>query len=133
MFESLIRGLWLLHCATEDEVCKFLERDKIDLWFSELIEKVENEHIAFAGGYLSQIKTAAWAAMCSFAHSGARQISRRIDGTQIIANYGNGEKLGVLRSVRMFCILGAYEVAAFASRADLCAELLQRLAVETAG
>jgi len=130
MFEGLVRGLWLAHCASADETEKFVQRDKLELELRELIERIEATHAGFAGGLLTQVKSSGWKAMCSFAHSGARQIARRVNGMEVTANYDDGAVLEVLKSARLFPMLGLYEVAVLARRDDLQQSLLSRIRTE---
>lgn len=42
-FEAYIRGQWLHYCASDDELAKFKERDKLDKTFGQLIEDLEGQ------------------------------------------------------------------------------------------
>src|SRR5215472_9177562 len=42
MFETFVRGLWLLYCASEKAVEKF-KKDKLDLKFERLIGEIEKQ------------------------------------------------------------------------------------------
>ena len=132
MFEGLVRGLWLADCASTEEADKFVNHDKLDFELRELIAKIEASHAGFAGGFLTQVKSTGWTAMCSFAHSGARQIARRVNGMEVTANYDDGAILEVLKSARLFPLLGLYEVAVIARRDDLQQSLLSRIRTELA-
>lgn len=62
--ESLVRGLWLLHCASESELQKF-KRGKLDKSFQTLIEEFETK-IGETNAVLSGFKNRAWNAMNGF-------------------------------------------------------------------
>src|ERR1700684_1799383 len=41
VIEILVRGVWLTACATDDEVKKFADKDKIDSTFGELSDAID--------------------------------------------------------------------------------------------
>ena len=83
--ESLVRGLWLLHCATDEQLQKF-KRGKIDQTFGELIVELETNW-GTPNGVLSGFKATAWSALNGFTHTGFHQVSRRHTPGRVEANY----------------------------------------------
>ena len=55
--------------------------------------------------FFTSIKKRSWAAMCSYAHSGLLQITRRFTGDEVKPNYGDGEILEVLNAMNIAVIL----------------------------
>ena len=126
LFESLVRGLWLLHSATNRQAENFVDKDKLKFNLDELIERVERHHPALSGGTLSRIKAGAWDAFCGFAHTGANQIARRIRPGQIVANYSEGECIEVILATRFFALLAAFEIAVL-SNSEVWRQILEKL------
>ena len=130
-FEAYIRGVWLLHCASDDDVECFKESDKLDRNFGDMIKDLESLE-AFDVGVLSKIKRASWGAMCSFTHTGRLQVVRRLTATEIAPNYPEEEIVGVLDAagcVALWAALGILNVTTgeLTNREELASQLLARL------
>jgi hypothetical protein len=99
--EILVRGVWLTACATDDEVTRFADKDKIDSTFGELSEAIDKtcglEHFA-------EFKRQTWTTLNSYAHTGMLQIGRRFTGYVLVPSYTDGEKIEVLRAITA-CVL----------------------------
>lgn len=124
--ETFVRGLWLLHCASEEEVKNFTKDSIIDKSFGDLIRAIEARP-GYNVGVLSKIKKDAWSAMCSYAHGGYLQAVRRITPGQIRPNYSEGEMLEVINSSDAVAMLAAFEMFSMAKRNDLNIAVLQRM------
>jgi|ERR1019366_9498685 hypothetical protein len=83
--ESLVRGLWLLSCATEVELAKF-KRGKLDKTFTTLINEFESK-IGTPLGVLTNFKATAWDALNGFTHTGFHQVSRRHSPGRVEGSY----------------------------------------------
>ena len=94
--ESLVRGLWLLNCATDAELEKF-KKGRIGKTFAELIEEIEGK-IGIQGGVLSRFKDIAWNAMNGFTHTGFIQVTRRHTPGIVQANYPEDEIVWLLQA-----------------------------------
>ena len=86
-FETFVRGAWLLHCATDNELLTFIEKDKIKsdhhkhFYFGDMVKEVEAAKDW--SGTLSEIKKTGWGALNSYTHGGQHQVIRRFDGRTI--------------------------------------------------
>lgn len=87
--ESLVRGLWLLHCASDNQLQKF-KKGKVDETFAQLVAIVEAK-IGTPNGVLSGFKATAWPALNGFTHTGFHQVSRRHSPGKVEANYPDHE------------------------------------------
>jgi hypothetical protein len=74
--EGAYRGMWLNLPATDDEVKKFNEKDKIDLGFGEIATALDGAY--GTGDFFQDLKTRSWKALNSYAHDGMLQIGRRL-------------------------------------------------------
>lgn len=72
LFEAYLRGLWLKHCATDEQVSAFFRGGEPPKTMVAEIESTE----AFTGGVLSRIKKENWSAMCAFTHTGGLHLQR---------------------------------------------------------
>ena len=114
LFETFIRGAWLLHCATENEVNTFLQKDKVELdskekfYFDDMVKAIE-----LARDWpktLSEIKSHAWDALNSYTHGGQHQISRRYNGSTIEPHHDPEQVDEVIRFSAMLAFLTFSEV-----------------------
>ena len=87
--ESLVRGLWLLQCASEAEMQKF-KNGRVDKTFDQIVVEVETA-IDDPRGVLSGFKESAWKAMNGFTHTGFSQVTRRHAPGLVGANYPDEE------------------------------------------
>ena len=111
--ESYVRGVWLNRCATDDEVDLFISDKLKNSGFGTLVKAIENiENIeVFQQGTLSKIKRKGWDALCSYAHGGGRQVTRRNTEEEITSNYSDEEKIEVIETANLFALLASAESA----------------------
>ena len=67
-FETYVRGVWLLRCASEKELEDF-KKDIVDKFIADLIGGIEALP-DYNVGTLSKVKREAFSAMCSYTHGG---------------------------------------------------------------
>jgi hypothetical protein len=115
-FETYVRGLWLLRCASEKEVEDF-RKDIVYKSIGDLIGEIEALP-DYNVGALSKVKKDAWSAMCSYAHGGYLQALRRITPDRIKPNYSEGEMLEI-KSSDTIALLAASEIFSMTRRHDL--------------
>jgi len=130
-FEAYIRGVWMSYCASDSEVEKFKQKDRLDKTMAAMIGDLESQP-AFSVGVLSDIKRRTWAAMCSFTHTGRQQVVRRLTATEIGPNYSEEEIISVLDaagSVALWSAIGILNVSTGEPRhrEDLARQLLERM------
>lgn len=117
IYESYVRGLWMLHAATEAEISKFLD-DKLKVSFGSMVEGIEKVP-GFDVGVLSAVKSASFSSMCSYTHGGWRQVGRRFNKKNIEANYVAGEVVEVLNFANTIALLAAHEVSKMTKNRNL--------------
>ena len=72
LFEAYLRGLWLKHCATEEQANNFFKGAEPPKTMIAEIEAIP----AFSNGVLSRIKKENWSFMCAFTHTGGLHLQR---------------------------------------------------------
>ncbi len=113
-FETFVRAAWLLHCATDNELSVFTEKDKIEtedkrqLYFGDMIKEIENA--IDLPRKLSEIKKHSWKAFNSYTHGGQLQVSRRFDGITIQAHHEQEQVEETVRFSAMLTFLGFCEM-----------------------
>lgn len=124
-FEAYVRGIWLMLCATDDNVGVFLNGEKpprIDTLLSEL-----EQTPGFAEKTLSGLKQKHWRAMCGYTHTGGIHVQRWNTPEGVEPNYSIDE----VREVLYFAaIIGCLSVLGFAHMANddaLTARILERV------
>jgi len=87
--EGAYRGLWINACATDEQIKKFNENDKIDLTFGEIAAALDPAHNT--EDFFQDFKNRAWKHLNSYTHGGMHQIGRRFTKHEVVNNYTEGE------------------------------------------
>ena len=111
IFESYIRGMWFLYCATDEAIENFNKNKPYQLpkKIESLIEAVEQ-----AGRFEKQLSnsyTNNWSDLCDYAHTGLLQIQRWNTSQAIEPNYPENEILEIIRFTSALAILSAVSFA----------------------
>ena len=123
--ESLVRGLWLHECATEQQLQKF-KKGSLDKKFDLLVKEYEAK-IGTPNGVLSGFKLSAYKQMNDFTHTGFLQVSSRHAPGFVGPNYSEddlGKALGVAGALGL---VAAGQIIAIAGRHDLLPTLMERM------
>jgi len=116
-FESLVRGIWLLHAASENWVTKLSEpltmesakRANEGESLAEMLKQLEANPDAPAGivAQLREFKEVAWKAMSSYTHGGLHPLSRTMNGypAQLIYDVLRNGNAVVALSAQLLAIL----------------------------
>ena len=123
--ESLVRGLWLLLCATDQQVQKF-KSGKLDCTFAELIADVE-EKMGTPNGVLSGFKATAWAALNGFTHTGFHQVSRRHSPGRVEGSYSEEELAKALGVAGALGLVAAGQIIGLSNHQELLPEFFERM------
>jgi hypothetical protein len=100
--EILVRGVWMTTCATDAQVKKFREQDKLDLSFGEMSDAIDK---ACGIDFFHDFKTKSWATLNSYTHTGILQLGRRFTGDNLEPSYKEGEQIEVLRTSTIAIVL----------------------------
>lgn len=110
VFESYIRGMWLMYCATDEQIKSFLdntfELPKTPTMIN-VIEKTAN----FEKKQLSTSYSSDWKNLCDYTHTGALQVQRWNKSDSIEPNYSDDEVMEVIRFTRAYALLTAVSFA----------------------
>jgi hypothetical protein len=87
--EGAFRGLWINLPATDEEVKKFNEKNKIDLEFGDLATALDTAY--GMGDFFQDFKTRTWKHLNSYTHGGMHQIGRRFVKHEVASNYSEDE------------------------------------------
>ncbi len=118
LFEAFIRGVWIQHKATDEEVDKFIEKDTINKLFDELVKEVETVP-GYDTGVLIEAKEKTWKALNSYVHGGFSQIKRRNTADSIEPNYSDEEKVEALKGASAYGLLSFFGMAGLANNFEL--------------
>jgi hypothetical protein len=81
--------LWINLPATDEELKKFNENDKIDLGFGKLAAALDAAYSM--GDFFQDFKTRTWKHLNSYTHGGIHQIGRRFVKHEVANNYSEDE------------------------------------------
>jgi len=106
LFEAYLRGLWLKHCATENQVEELINGGEPPKTMVAGIEATP----AFSQGELSRIKKSTWSAMCAFTHTGGLHLQRWQTADAIEPNFDAGELEECLNTAELFGAMATLEL-----------------------
>jgi hypothetical protein len=124
-FECFVRGAWLYHCATDEELQTFIDQDRmprVPLMIEALEQKDE-----FKGGFLSKWKEDGWKAMNGYTHGGIHQISRRMQGEYIEPAFEDDALIEVIRFTGAMAMLALGQIATMAASEALWEEATAKM------
>lgn len=126
--ESLVRGVWLRNCATEDQRNAYTDNDKLPrgLTFHDMVNAC-TAVVGFGEGCWLTSLAASWSAMNSYTHSGTLQLGRRLQGKEIFPNYEPEEIIEVLKTSATSALVAIKQIAKIAAKDALVAEVSRRL------
>jgi len=103
LVETMLRALWINALANPSQIEK-ASRDKLKFpRMSQMLAEIDQTYAT--GTFFQTFKGSNWEAMCSYAHSGARQIARRFTNGEVKPSYSDGEILEVLNVTNTAVIL----------------------------
>ncbi len=123
--EALVRGMWLLHCASPKELQQF-QKGRVPTPFSTLVERVEVA-IDDTNKVLSGLLSNAWTALNGFTHTGIHQVSRRYSTDKIEGNYSIEDRNKALGLAGALGLVAASQLIGMAERQDLLPAYFQRM------
>jgi Family of unknown function (DUF6988) len=98
MVDTIVRAHWINAVARDDQVEQARQDKNVFPFMSEMSEAVGK---AYGADELFRRFTSEWGAMCSYTHSGARQIGYRFTGTDVKPSYNGEAKVQVLNLTNM--------------------------------
>lgn len=124
LFEAFVRGVWLFHCATDNDLDRF-QKDKLEKTFSDLIKEAEAK-VGAQESALSSIHGKSWSAMNSFTHTGFMQAIRRNSEELTGPNYDPNEIASVQTMAAILGIFSAFELSSVAGDIKLSRSVLEK-------
>jgi len=101
--EGAYRAMWVNLPATDDEVKKFNEKDKIGLEFGGIATALDKAYDT--GDFFQNFKTHTWKHLNSYTHGGMHQIGRRFVKHEVANNYSEAEVYEVATTVTTIVML----------------------------
>jgi len=89
VFETYIRGLWLLKCASDEELNNFIQGSPPPA-FQKLINSIETA-CGFDIKHFTDIRSQSWSIMCDYTHTGDQQIRKWNNLDTIEPNHSDKE------------------------------------------
>lgn len=99
--EGLVRGVWFTTCASQVQVLKFRNEDKIEPTFAQMSDAIDR---TCGIDFFHDFKQRSWNALNSYTHTGILQIGRRFTGHNLVPSYRDAEIVEMMR-VSTTCIL----------------------------
>ena len=127
MFEAYVRGVWLLYCANDKQIKRYISGKKVNNYFSDLILAVEKLP-EFCESVLSHILGASWNTMNSYTHCGWHQIVRGNTEAGIEPCYTKAECIEIIRFADGIALAAGAIIAELLGKKELLLELHSRAA-----
>jgi len=127
--ESVVRGLWILLCASEQELEQY-ENGRIKKQFGVLIEEIERQ-LGESSQTISQLKSSAWNAMNGFTHTGYLQVTRRYKADQLGSNYLDMDVIQCLNASGVLGLIASAQLVIIAGRNDLVDKHINKMSEYT--
>jgi hypothetical protein len=102
--EGAFRALWINLPATDEEVKRFNEKDKIDLEFGEIATALDKAYNG-VDDFFQDFKTRTWKHLNSYTHGGMQQIGRRFVKQEVAINYNEEEIYEMTTTVTTIVLL----------------------------
>ena len=125
-YETFVRGLWIWQCATEKQIQKIVEKDRMGGLYTLVsdIEKLKNTK--YLGQVLNEIKKRHGKPFNSFTHTGFHQIVRRNTQEHIESNYDKHEIGRIIEFADALALLAVLMLAGLAGSNDLAEEVREK-------
>jgi len=101
--EGAYRALWINLPATDAEVTRFVEKDRIDLEFGQIATALDSAYAM--DDFFQDFKARAWKHLNSYTHGGMHQIGRRFVKNEVANNYSEEEIYEMTTSVTTIILL----------------------------
>jgi hypothetical protein len=101
--EGAYRALWINLPATDEEVTKFNQKDKIELEFGEIATALDTAYDM--GDFFQDFKNRTWKHLNSYTHGGMHQIGRRFVKHEVANNYTDGEAYEITTGVTTIVLI----------------------------
>ena len=106
LFETYIRGVWILNCASESEINKFLNDDRPRL--GQLIQSIDE--LDSTRSAWMKVTGVNMQAFHSFVHGGSEHVWRRISANSLEPNYPERELIYLVGIAIEVCVRCGYEL-----------------------
>lgn len=116
VFESFMRGMWIAHCANDNQINKFLETGKIKPNFTEITKAVDKA-CSFDAGFTA-LKESVWDTLNDFTHTGTRVLHSNFNGSTLKQDYKNEDVNEVIDFIVFIAGLALMELLSAATSSD---------------
>ena len=122
--EAFIRGIWFARCAADGEIERFKD-DKLEKPLRTLVAEVETA-LGGTTDTLSRMIAKQWSTLCSFTHTGYKQVTRRYSGPMLKPSYSDAEVAQAIRFAASVGLMAAVELAILSSNEHLALDALEQ-------
>ena len=125
-YEAYVRGKWIWHCATEEQMQKLLNKDQIQRSLRCLVSEIHKQD-ANAGRILEEIRAKHVTTFSSFVHTGSWQILSRNTERTIEPNYDERHITSLIILADVLALLAGLEMANLAANRALAEECEKKI------
>ena len=123
LFEAYVRGMWLMHAATKDDIDR-AGRDQFPNDFNRIVAEIDEKFPSLRS--FTAVKNQSWSRWCSFTHTGYQQIGARLTPQGLGYGYQDSEILQALEWADMLRLLAVGAFATLNENEPLAREVLDQ-------
>lgn len=120
-FETYVRGVWFLRCASEEQIEEFIKVDKLPKIRS-LLEDIQKVP-GYEEGTLKAVKERVWNELCGYTHGGYVHVAYRNTENEIASNYEEQHIVGLLSTACAITLMASIAFAWLVQSEDMAIEL----------
>jgi hypothetical protein len=123
LYECYIRGTWLFHCATDEQISDYAAGNDIPR-ISDLIGQMETSGIS-VGNIVSEAHRQNWQTQTGLTHGGIQLAIQHLSSEAVEANCAEDEVIEALSYANAVAGLAAMQVAVIANDLEACERVLE--------
>jgi len=125
-FEGLVRALWILDCATDEQVAERMENDE-DAWNPGLKAMCKAvDKVLGSKGFYEKLWADKYPAMCSYAHGGMRVVGKNVSAEGVEPTSSEEDWSELVSFAHAMDLLGTHAALTFSDRSAEAARCLER-------
>jgi hypothetical protein len=122
-FEAYVRGVWFQRCATEQQLNKFIKKDKLPE-IKVLLKNIEKVP-GYEEGMLSTVKNHVWNKGCGYTHGGYVQVAYRDTANEITNDYEEEHIIGLISTACTITFLSSVAFSILVNSEEMANKLIE--------
>jgi hypothetical protein len=117
--EAFVRGAWYFHCATDDQLAKFIGGGDPPP-FAQMNKDLQQSVMGFEKPSDENVTKDGWRTLCDFTHGGSLQVKARITQAEVTSRFKDDDIIDLLETSISLSLMAGIQFARIAKN-DLLA------------